>query len=332
MIANVGATNTANTLTPIQRVQAGRRATAVERFAIPQSPLRSDETKIPGREEAKRYRDSVEFTQQPAFNPLTQLYAPQPATGLARLYDPAKQAGDDGAGETADPLTDRSGSRDAAGQSKSADESDGEKTEDGHPVETDAQGKPLDEQDQKALDELKSRDREVRQHEQAHKAAGGNHAGAISYEFQQGPDGKRYAVGGEVSIDVSKEKDPAATAAKMRQVRAAALAPAEPSGQDRQVAAQASQLESEARAEMRQERMAEASGKDDKTEKADGQNSGDQTRPSDEKQADAAGATGASGRATLGSFSGGMSAFRANPYANRSAMALFGRTPIDIVA
>ena len=44
-------------------------------------------------------------------------------------------------------------------------------------------------------------DREERQHEQAHLSAAGGHArGGPSYQYETGPDGKRYAVGGEVSI------------------------------------------------------------------------------------------------------------------------------------
>jgi hypothetical protein len=81
----------------------------------------------------------------------------------------------------------------------------------------------------------------------AHKAVGGSLAGGISFEYETGPDGKQYAVGGEVSIDTSPENDPKATQAKMRQVRAAALAPANPSPQDIKVAASATMLEMKAR-------------------------------------------------------------------------------------
>ena len=78
----------------------------------------------------------------------------------------------------------------------------------------------------------------VRAHEQAHKAAAGAHAkGGPTYEYQSGPDGKRYAVGGEVQIDTSPvPNDPQATIQKMQQVQRAANAPAEPSSQDRRVA------------------------------------------------------------------------------------------------
>lgn len=104
--------------------------------------------------------------------------------------------------------------------------------------------------EQEVITQLQLRDREVRAHEQAHAAIGGSYAGAPSYEFQTGPDGRKYAVGGEVSIDVSKASEPEQTISKMQTVRAAALAPAEPSAQDRKVAAQASQNIADARAEM----------------------------------------------------------------------------------
>ena len=97
---------------------------------------------------------------------------------------------------------------------------------------------------------LAARDREVRAHEQAHVAAGGQFAGAPVYKFERGPNGVNYAVGGEVSISTSKEADPAATLRKAQIIRRAALAPAEPSPQDRQVAAMATRLEAEARNEI----------------------------------------------------------------------------------
>lgn len=107
--------------------------------------------------------------------------------------------------------------------------------------------------------ELASRDREVRAHEQAHAAVGGVHAGAPSYTYGRGPDGKSYAVGGEVGIDVSPVSgDPEATLRKMDIVQRAALAPAEPSGQDRSVAAQAQSQAAMARVELGQMRREEA--------------------------------------------------------------------------
>jgi len=110
----------------------------------------------------------------------------------------------------------------------------------------------LTESEQKEVDDLKLRDKEVRAHEAAHKAAAGSLSmGAASFEYQTGPDNKRYAVGGEVSIDVSKVADnPQATIEKAQQISRAANAPADPSSQDRQVAAKAGQMEAAARKEL----------------------------------------------------------------------------------
>ncbi|MFV8570437.1 putative metalloprotease CJM1_0395 family protein [Marinobacter sp. SBS5] len=109
----------------------------------------------------------------------------------------------------------------------------------------------LTESELKELTELKARDREVRAHEAAHQAVGGQHAGAISYTYERGPDGAQYAVGGEVPIDVSPVAgDPQATIEKMRVVRSAAMAPAQPSSQDRAVASQAMQTMLQAQAEL----------------------------------------------------------------------------------
>ena len=108
--------------------------------------------------------------------------------------------------------------------------------------------------------EMKRRDREVRTHEQAHKAAGGAYAGSIRLSYQMGPDGKRYAVEGSVPIDVSPVAgDPAATLRKIEVVHRAANAPASPSSADRGVAAQAQRASQQARAQMAAERYAQAS-------------------------------------------------------------------------
>jgi len=118
----------------------------------------------------------------------------------------------------------------------------------------------LSDAERKQVRELKQRDREVRQHEMAHKAAAGPHArGGPNYEFTRGPDGRRYATGGSVDIDTSAVPgDPQATISKMQVVRRAALAPAKPSGQDRAVAAAAAQKEQQARAELAEQKAAES--------------------------------------------------------------------------
>ncbi len=117
--------------------------------------------------------------------------------------------------------------------------------------------------EQREVERLKARDREVRAHESAHKAAAGQHAhGAPSYSYTTGPDGRQYATGGSVSIDTSAvPNDPEKTLAKMEQVRAAALAPADPSGQDVRVAAKAAQNAAEARREILQEKLEAPEGK-----------------------------------------------------------------------
>ncbi len=99
------------------------------------------------------------------------------------------------------------------------------------------------------LNELKRVDRDVRAHEAAHVAVGGKFVtGGPNYQYQTGPDGKQYAVGGEVQIDTSAvPDDPMATIEKMKVVRRAALAPGDPSAQDRSVAATATKIEAQAR-------------------------------------------------------------------------------------
>lgn len=105
---------------------------------------------------------------------------------------------------------------------------------------------------QNQIQTLKARDQEVRNHEQAHlSAAGGLAMGGASFQFVTGPDGQRYAMGGEVSIDTSGVSgDPAATLRKAETIRHAALAPAEPSGQDFSVASKATAMANQARLEM----------------------------------------------------------------------------------
>jgi len=112
-------------------------------------------------------------------------------------------------------------------------------------------------QQQQQVAELAEIDRRVRAHEQAHLAAAGAYArGAPSYSYVTGPDGKQYAVGGEVSIDTSAVPgDPAATLRKARAVQAAANAPLDPSPQDRQVAAAAAQMEAAAQQELAAKRL-----------------------------------------------------------------------------
>lgn len=99
---------------------------------------------------------------------------------------------------------------------------------------------------------LRAVDQQVRAHEQAHVAAAGPYVrGGPSFQYVTGPDNLRYAVAGEVQIDTSPvQDDPQATVQKMITVIAAANAPADPSPEDRAVAAQAAQALTQAQAEL----------------------------------------------------------------------------------
>ena len=114
--------------------------------------------------------------------------------------------------------------------------------------------KELDLREQRMLTQLQQRDREVHAHEAAHLTAAGTLAmGGANFSYQTGPDGRRYAIGGEVQIDVSAVPgDPQATLAKSEQIHRAAMAPAQPSAQDVSVAANASRMSAEARMEIMQ--------------------------------------------------------------------------------
>lgn len=106
--------------------------------------------------------------------------------------------------------------------------------------------------EQRVLQQLKNRDREVRAHELAHVSVGARFVtSGAQFSYQKGSDGRLYAVGGEVSIDTSAVPgNPEATIQKSQVVARAALAPANPSSQDRQVAAQAIALGQQARVEL----------------------------------------------------------------------------------
>jgi hypothetical protein len=98
---------------------------------------------------------------------------------------------------------------------------------------------------------LENRDKAVRSHESAHAGVGGSFTGAPSYSYEIGPNGKKYAVAGEVSVDLTPiAGDPTKTIVKMNKVQAAALAPANPSAQDIRVAASAASIMLEAQAEL----------------------------------------------------------------------------------
>jgi hypothetical protein len=105
----------------------------------------------------------------------------------------------------------------------------------------------LDQSERQEVQRLQRSDSEVHAHEAAHQAAAGALGGGASFTYQAGPDGRQYAVGGEVPIRVAPGRTPEETIENARQVRAAALAPADPSAQDLAVATSAAQMEAAAR-------------------------------------------------------------------------------------
>jgi len=93
-------------------------------------------------------------------------------------------------------------------------------------------GSEVDENDyQRVLEKFKQLDAQTRAHEQQHAAAGDT-KGAISYNYQTGPDGKLYATGGHVRLDTSIPDDPEAALAKLEKLSNAAGAPSELSSAD----------------------------------------------------------------------------------------------------
>lgn len=151
-----------------------------------------------------------------------------------------------------------------------------------------ASGSGLSAEEQRIVDKLAQRDKEVRAHEQAHlSAAGGLATSGASYTYETGPDGRRYAVGGEVGIDVSPGRTPEDTLARAQQIQAAALAPADPSGADRQIAAQAARMAATARIELASQDSSGATGAAPAAADADSAESAASTSAAASSRADA---------------------------------------------
>ena len=115
--------------------------------------------------------------------------------------------------------------------------------------------------EEQLLKDLEARDGEVRAHEAAHQAAGGGMTGAATYTYQQGPDGKMYAIGGEVSISMKSGSTPEETIANARQIASAAMAAGDPSPQDFAVASSARVMEIKAQQQLAKEQKEETIGK-----------------------------------------------------------------------
>ncbi len=133
--------------------------------------------------------------------------------------------------------------------------------------------KELTQQEKQEVAKLKATDAEVKVHENAHKAAaGGLRTSAPNYEYETGPDGKKYAVAGDVNVSYSQSSDPEENLKNAQQLKAAALAPAEPSSQDRKVAMKAEREIAKARQEIQEERQKNEKEVDENTNTSNIQN------------------------------------------------------------
>ncbi len=132
-------------------------------------------------------------------------------------------------------------------QNKQLEENDPKDVDNTKPEKESSQEKS----EQSQLQSLKSRDREVRAHELAHASVGGQYASGATFTYEKGSDGVLYAVAGEVAINTSTiQGDPRATLEKAQVIQRAALAPADPSSQDRSIAAAAAAMAQKARVEI----------------------------------------------------------------------------------
>ncbi len=105
-------------------------------------------------------------------------------------------------------------------------------------IEMSSADKNYDPQDfARVLEKFRNKDSEIRTHEQAHATIGPT-TSPISYQYQKGPDGKLYAVGGSVRLETSLPDDPKAAAFKLDLLKKAATAPVSLSGADTAIASQ----------------------------------------------------------------------------------------------
>lgn len=98
----------------------------------------------------------------------------------------------------------------------------------------------LSAEEREVVRQLQVADTGVRTHEAQHlRAAGGLATGTPDFVFQQGPDGKYYAVAGAVGIQTTATTDPEKAARQSQALALAASAPSDASAQDNAVAGKA---------------------------------------------------------------------------------------------
>ena len=98
---------------------------------------------------------------------------------------------------------------------------------------------------EQVLQKLKAKDQQIKSHEQTHSALSGANSSNPHYNYQVGPDGKMYAVGGSVTMDTSIKIDPnnqnstSNALLKLDQLQKATSSVDEPSSADMSIATKA---------------------------------------------------------------------------------------------
>ncbi|MDD3442180.1 MAG: putative metalloprotease CJM1_0395 family protein [Sulfurimonas denitrificans] len=144
---------------------------------------------------------------------------------------------------------------------KTAEAEEQKKLEEEKRVDKSNSAEKLSQDEKRLVTDLQSRDAEVRTHEAAHQSGGASTGGA-SYTYQKGPDGRMYAIGGEVSISFQTGSTPQETIVNAQAVIASALAPADPSAQDIAVASSAMIMMMKAQQQVTQEAQEKLLGKE----------------------------------------------------------------------
>ncbi|ABB45061.1 hypothetical protein Suden_1787 [Sulfurimonas denitrificans DSM 1251] len=144
---------------------------------------------------------------------------------------------------------------------KTAEAEEQKKLEEEKRVDKSNSAEKLSQDEKRLVADLQSRDAEVRTHEAAHQSGGASTGGA-SYTYQKGPDGRMYAIGGEVSISFQTGSTPQETIVNAQAVIASALAPADPSAQDIAVASSAMIMMMKAQQQVTQEAQEKLLGKE----------------------------------------------------------------------
>jgi hypothetical protein len=145
----------------------------------------------------------------------------------------------------------REAARQAAVEELKASRARPQKGQDGEAAAPDPDEEARTARELETIRQLEQQDREVRASQQAHAAAAGGLGSLPTFTYRAGPDGRLYAVAGEVKIDTTPVPgDPEATLRKARQIEEAVFTPGDSSPEDRRAAAMATALAARARQEL----------------------------------------------------------------------------------